>query len=354
MLLDGNVYSFKTAKICSGGIINFGGLFITSPGIYKDTINNIIGCDSILTLTVNLEGPDSNTLNQLICIGDTFTLNNKTYSSPGIYLDTFQNIYGCDSLITTINITTNSPRLTFNLIDTICENDTIYFNGKVAYNSGIYYDTIRTKENCDSIHFTLLLTQLKNISVVLNETICDDTVYNFNGNILTSSGSYTDTIVNRFGCDSTVTINLTINPTFYVLIDTQFCIQDSIYLINKIINQEGSNLYTFLNQYNCDSIIDYNIVNLCPNNIFVPNSFTPNGDGINDLFIPIFLDILGNYEFLIFNRWGELIFETNDITEGWNGKHKDVYSKSGSYIWKLKYTSQGETKSVIGHVQLLK
>lgn len=58
-----------------------------------------------------------------------------------------------------------------------------------------------------------------------------------------------------------------------------------------------------------------------PSEFYVPNAFTPNGDGVNDVFIPKGFKI-EKLELLIFNRWGELIFETNDMNKGWNGKTK--------------------------------
>ena len=352
--LDGSVYSFKTAKICSGGVINFGGIAITTPGIYKDTINNLVGCDSILTLTVKLEGPDTNTLNQIICLGDTFVFNNIPYFTSGTYIDTFKNIYGCDSMVTTLNINTSTPILISTISDTICENDSISFNGTMIYSAGIYYDTLKGIGNCDSIQYSFNLTVFKKISITINETICNDTIYNFNGTILNTTGTYIDTISSGIGCDSIITLNLSVNPMYYLLVDTQFCLHDSIFIINKIINSEGSNYFTYTNQYNCDSIIEYNVTEICPNNLFIPNTFTPDKDGINEVFKPVFVEELDYYEFLIFNRWGELIFETKDIATGWDGKHKGLASQTDSYIWKIKYTINGEIKSIIGHVHLLR
>lgn len=71
---------------------------------------------------------------------------------------------------------------------------------------------------------------------------------------------------------------------------------------------------------------------------FIPNAFTPNGDGDNDIFAPVVSD-LSNYEFCIFSRWGELIFKTTAEGEGWNGHSTtggmvDV----GMYVWELSYT----------------
>ena len=72
--------------------------------------------------------------------------------------------------------------------------------------------------------------------------------------------------------------------------------------------------------------------------IFIPNSFTPNGDGINDVFMPKGFGVnLQNYSFLVFNRWGELIFQSNDIKNGWDGSFKGELLPSGVYVWRIDY-----------------
>ena len=91
--------------------------------------------------------------------------------------------------------------------------------------------------------------------------------------------------------------------------------------------------------------------------IYVPNSFTPDNDGRNDVFLPV---VSGHdpltYEFFIFNRWGELIFETQNSGSGWDGTYKAVMSKEDTYVWKIKVKSAINNKQhdFIGHVNLLK
>jgi gliding motility-associated-like protein len=91
--------------------------------------------------------------------------------------------------------------------------------------------------------------------------------------------------------------------------------------------------------------------------IYVPNAFTPNGDGVNDFFGPV---IQGyderEFSFFIFNRWGELIFEAYHPDRQWDGNHKGITAKTDVYVWKIsvrdKYTN--EIKDFIGHVTLLR
>ena len=76
--------------------------------------------------------------------------------------------------------------------------------------------------------------------------------------------------------------------------------------------------------------------------IFLPNAFSPNGDGINDLFKPKgnFFGVK-DYELRIYNRWGAQIFETQDPDEGWNGRVLNVRNESppGVYVYKLFYNN---------------
>jgi len=91
--------------------------------------------------------------------------------------------------------------------------------------------------------------------------------------------------------------------------------------------------------------------------VHVPNAFTPDGDGTNDVFIPI---ITGHsqedYQFMVFNRWGERVFETNNPTIGWNGSCKGVLSPDGVYVWRLTAKPEEGTtaREYIGHVTLLR
>jgi gliding motility-associated-like protein len=93
-------------------------------------------------------------------------------------------------------------------------------------------------------------------------------------------------------------------------------------------------------------------------NVYVPNTFTINGDNINDVFLPIFsnVDIMKSYQMEIFNRWGQLVWETDIVSEGWNGRYKDNKDvQLGVYNWKIRYTDNlGNTRVLVGHVTTLR
>jgi gliding motility-associated-like protein len=94
---------------------------------------------------------------------------------------------------------------------------------------------------------------------------------------------------------------------------------------------------------------------------YVPNSFTPDGNELNNLFLPIFTQGFDafDYNLLIFNRWGEVVFESNNPTVGWDGTYgMDGGSivKTGTYVWKIEFkTDQSdERKLSTGHVNVLR
>ena len=109
----------------------------------------------------------------------------------------------------------------------------------------------------------------------------------------------------------------------------------------------------------CTSSISYTVVIQDNLYIYVPNAFTPDGNGINDVFIPVVSGVRADdYELLIFDRWGGLVFETDKIYEGWDGTFADSDTdvQDGIYVWKLnvkdEYNAEKITK--IGHVSVFR
>ncbi|MFM2016902.1 MAG: hypothetical protein RL007_558 [Bacteroidota bacterium] len=92
--------------------------------------------------------------------------------------------------------------------------------------------------------------------------------------------------------------------------------------------------------------------------IYVPNTFTPDGNGLNDEFIPVTIGIdPDQYELWIFDRWGNMIFYSDELNEGWDGRvqgHADICQQD-TYVWKIKAKDiLGNSHNLIGHVNLIK
>jgi len=87
---------------------------------------------------------------------------------------------------------------------------------------------------------------------------------------------------------------------------------------------------------------------------FIPDAFTPNNNGLNEFFMPV-MDGVTQYHFMIFDRWGQLIFETNDQTAGWDGTYKKRKCQQDVYVYRIELTDiQGNNKKYVGHVTLLR
>ena len=104
----------------------------------------------------------------------------------------------------------------------------------------------------------------------------------------------------------------------------------------------------------------YNKVDVIPEYaIYVPNAFTPsNNDGLNDMFMPKGVGIdPDNFEMLIFDRWGNMIFKTTDVNKGWDGRanHGANIAQEDTYVWKINTKdTRGNARQYIGHVTIVK
>jgi gliding motility-associated-like protein len=90
--------------------------------------------------------------------------------------------------------------------------------------------------------------------------------------------------------------------------------------------------------------------------VFFPKGFTPNDDGSNDKFGPLVSNLLypASAIFRIYNRWGEVIFETKDLNEKWDGRSHGVVQATGSYVYYFSIDCNGKTTSMKGIVTLIR
>jgi gliding motility-associated-like protein len=94
--------------------------------------------------------------------------------------------------------------------------------------------------------------------------------------------------------------------------------------------------------------------------VYIPNSFTPDGDQNNQIFCPVFFSGFdpANYELTIYNRWGEVIFESHNALVGWDGTYGQdaIEVPSGLYQYRIVYKNPDldERKLITGHVNLLR
>jgi len=134
---------------------------------------------------------------------------------------------------------------------------------------------------------------------------------------------------------------------------------DSIYTVsNPSHTYQDTGLFvvtqTVFNQYGCSDQVSHTVHVEGDYILFAPTAFTPNGDGKNDVFFPLGIGFDNrNYEMYIFDRWGEIVFESHDATKGWDGtiKNSGVMAKLDVYVWMIKTVDHnGDGHQYYGHV----
>lgn len=94
---------------------------------------------------------------------------------------------------------------------------------------------------------------------------------------------------------------------------------------------------------------------VCTSYVFFPTGFTPNGDGVNDKFKPKYSQDITKYNVRVYNRWGEMVYEGNDINDGWDGYYKGMLQPLGVYVFVSEYRfGQGKLQQASGNITLLK
>lgn len=181
----------------------------TGTGIYSDTIPNITSCDSILTIDLTILNAQGPVYNITECNEFVSPSGNYTWNSNGTYVDTIPSALSGDSIIT-FNLTID-PSLNSNHNYSASNCDS-YLSPSGNYSwssSGIYLDTIPNAIGCDSV-ITVDLTIFNSHNNVMPITMCDEYQWAENGLTYNTSGTYSVTYVNQFGCDSLETLDLII------------------------------------------------------------------------------------------------------------------------------------------------
>jgi predicted phosphoadenosine phosphosulfate sulfurtransferase len=216
------------------------------------TLTNAVGCDSVVTLNLTLNHAETAEIAETAC--GSFEWNGQTYTTSGDYTQTFTAANGCDSVVT-LHLTINQPTTGID-VQTACESFT-WIDG-VTYtesNSTATY-TLTNAVGCDSV-VTLNLTLNHAETAEIAETACVS--YEWDGQTYTTSGDYTQTFTAANGCDSVVTLHLTINqPTTGV--DVQMAC-DTFTWIDGVTYTESNNTatYTLTNAAGCDSVVTLNL-----------------------------------------------------------------------------------------------
>lgn len=178
-------------------------------GTYTATLANVFGCDSVVTLDLTINDSSQSEESVVSCGSYLWPANDMTYDESGEYVALLTNALGCDSLVTLdLTIATSVSGET---TVSSCGSFTWEDNGETYNESGTYTTLLESTFGCDSL-VTLNLTVNAPTEGSEEVTACESFTWTANGQTYTSSDTYTTTLTNAAGCDSIATLNLTITP----------------------------------------------------------------------------------------------------------------------------------------------
>jgi trimeric autotransporter adhesin len=352
---DTTNYSY-TVPICKLETYFFNGLHRSALGLYKDTLVNANGCDSFVYLTLTRKPPIFTQLNPIICAGMQF----KKFKTTGIYYDTIPTAIGCDSIEEVDLTVLAAPYKTFQNFEACVS---VLFKNKLYKKTDTIRDTISNYLNCDSVYRTTYI-KIRPAPRQLSPRpfiFCDSF---FIGNRrFTFSFEYTDTVrtSDPLHCDSTY------QRTSYILKKTapmhisaspnldEYLIGESLTLetsfarnlfwssgettqkINIILYGDKTYQVIGWNDEECKDTASIILRAVAPAILDIPKAFAPAGMQGNQSFKPNYNGKVELIKFVIFNRWGEKIFEAKNINEGWDGSYKNQAQPAGVYTYMLEY-----------------
>lgn len=377
--------------------------------IKADTLNIYIGADtSVCASNLLLNGSAIGSANTFLWQdGSTQPTYNAT--SSGLYWVEVANGIGCKKR-DSINVTFGTPPA-FNLgpdLATVCDRDTLILSAAASnatsyqWNNGDTTPSIKVAQAglywCEAVkngckyRDSLSITSTRPSPVVdlgNDIRVCEgilstlDATY-LNSTYLWQDGSTQPTFntnqpgkyyvqVDYFGCKSsdTIIINHTPKPVFTLGPDQYICPANNILLQPAIdpswqlMWQDGSTGssytvthpgdYSLTATNNCGSSNDAIAIGNGVCKVYVPNAFTPNNDGLNDVFKAYGTEGITKMNMKIFNRWGQVLFETNDKSKGWDGRFNGTPLDAGAFIYMLNYTDiNSQSQSLKGTLVLIR
>lgn len=321
-------------------------------------VSDTLGCSNTSAQTVSVLPLPVVVGDSLICYGSTLTLTvdhgiafewntgsvndsiNVSPTTSTTYIVIVTSAFGCiDSIIKTITVVP-IPVVTISGDTLIClgQSTVLSATGGTGFlwNTGenttsinvtpvqetIYTVTVQNSFGCsDSLSKTIHVAGTEDAVITGNDHICpnETTVLAASGgtSFLWSNGESTQTIT--ISPDSSLTYSV-------VVVDAGLCYDTASF--NVVVD-------------NCDVMLN------------MPNIFTPNGDGINDDFIPVMMHNIASAELIIFNRWGQPLVTITNLNSGWDGQYNGSNCSDGTYYWILNYTdTYGKSNSMNGFLTL--
>ncbi|MCQ2286415.1 MAG: choice-of-anchor L domain-containing protein [Bacteroidales bacterium] len=231
------------------------------------------------------------------------------------------------------------------------------------------------KYGCLSDTTKLTFTQGTGSIDTITASICEGKAYTQNGFYATTTGFHTQTIPTAMGCDSIVVLDLTVMP---ISVSIDKLTDDFCENFSMTLEATGDNIDHYLwstgdtasqitvttpglvsvtaSNANCTISDQIQIIG-CSYDIFVPNTFTPNDDGINDIFYLPLTDGMPfeTFAIYIYDRWGRLIYTSDDPYFKWDGTYKGKKLQMCTLSYRIDYKMQFETAQQLkGHINIIR
>jgi gliding motility-associated-like protein len=351
---------------------------------FNDTLigGAVNGCDSIFTYNVTIN-QSSQTIETIVACDSALVQGNWFFSSQ-VFVFNNLNVQGCDSSHTTTLAINNSNVIIDNI--TACDNYTWIDGINYTTSNNAASFTLQNTTGCDSL-LNLNLTILPSSSEIIDLSFCpyELPVTLPSGLVIDGSQNiYTDSLLNGNSCDSIISYDVIVSDEFNI--SPNYIVAQSGDSVAFTVNNENNDMYfSYIssNGDNCEAYCQSYFVypNSTVNNYYftivdsingcvfedtlridlsyyselnVPNIFTPNGDGQNDIYYCYGKDII-QYQLEIFDRWGGRMFISNDLNYGWDGIFNNFAVESGIYVAIIRATGiDGQKYELSQNIKLVR
>lgn len=363
--------STSNVSVCASDLpYLWNGLQINTAGLHQSLFVNSLGCDSTANLNLTMIPTLTSTTNVQVCANQLpFSWNGLSLSSSGAQTVTLTSSQGCDSLAT-INFTVNPlPVVSFtnSILNGCAPVETVFTNTSNIQGGSCLWD----------LGNGTMVNSCSNVTAIYTDNTCYDVTLQ----VTSPEGCINSLTQNDFVCvlpqpiasfDAQPIFMSTFNPTAEF---TNTSLGATTYTWNFGENTGTSNeenpsftypevadnyLVTLVaaNANGCIDSVSLVVSVVSEPIYYVPNTFTPDGDMFNETFKPIFtsgFDVY-KYNFTVFNRWGETLFESNNAAFGWDGTYGGNPAPQGTYIYQIQFKELGRDKRNVirGHFNLLR
>ena len=374
-------------QACTGDSVLFNGVSIPAGQQQDFTFANAAGCDSVITVIVEAISVLTSTVQLTACSGETADYNGMALPVGSTSDFTFPSSSGCDSIVTVVVEELFPSNLELTL--TACPGDSVEYNGAILYPGQQMDFTFTNAVGCDSI-VTVIVVESPAFSAAVESTAsCPDNpsgmatisltgapatpvLFSLDGGDFQESnlfeglsgGNYALVAEDANGC--TVALNFEVANAEALEVEIEStpisCDKQEGQLNAIVLSGDDGNLsylwsdgttepllssttpgiFTLEVSNNCQALSREAVLeSLLPAEtslLYIPNAFSPNEDGANDTFLtfPTTDAVWMEYELMVFDRWGNMLFRSEDPNEGWGGQLKGSRLNTGVYIYFLK------------------